>query len=149
MSRTALISCANHCRVRRAEDWLESSEVFAIQDEIAERVAGAIEPELLKTESSPASARHTRNMPSRSAHLARGSTSDLLRMDGPSISTRIGRKPWRPRPLNRCAIPREKWPKAKLGLSSIVWTQSQSSRRGDRLGKRTTDDLPQPGEPLR
>ncbi len=38
------------------------TEVFAIQDEIAERVAGAIEPELLKTESNLASARHTGNM---------------------------------------------------------------------------------------
>ena len=38
------------------------TEVFAIQDEIAERVAGAIEPELLKTESIPASARRTGNM---------------------------------------------------------------------------------------
>jgi hypothetical protein len=27
MSRTALISCANHRRVRRAEDWLESKAV--------------------------------------------------------------------------------------------------------------------------
>jgi len=38
------------------------TEVFAIQDEIAERVAGAIEPELLKTESIPASTRRTGNM---------------------------------------------------------------------------------------
>lgn len=41
---------------------LEFTEVFAIQDEIAERVAGAIEPELLKTESALAAARHTGNM---------------------------------------------------------------------------------------
>jgi TolB-like protein len=41
---------------------LEFTEVFAIQDEIAERVAGAIEPELLKTESILAVARHTGNM---------------------------------------------------------------------------------------
>ena len=50
-----------------AQIWVERydlamTEVFAIQDEIAERVAGAIEPELLKTESSPTSARHTGNM---------------------------------------------------------------------------------------
>jgi TolB-like protein len=41
---------------------LEVTEVFAIQDEIAERVAGAIEPELLKSESNLAAARHTGNM---------------------------------------------------------------------------------------
>jgi TolB-like protein len=42
---------------------LELTEVFAIQDAIAERVAGAIEPELLKTEGAQAAAaRHTGNM---------------------------------------------------------------------------------------
>lgn len=41
---------------------LELTELFAIQDEIAERVAGALEPELLKTESVLAAARHTGNM---------------------------------------------------------------------------------------
>lgn len=41
---------------------LELTEVFAIQDDIAERVAGAIEPELLKTEAALAASRHTGNM---------------------------------------------------------------------------------------
>jgi tetratricopeptide (TPR) repeat protein len=41
---------------------LEMTEVFAIQDEIAERVAGAIEPEFLKTEAALAASRHTGNM---------------------------------------------------------------------------------------
>ena len=41
---------------------LEMTEVFAIQDEIAERVAGAIEPELLRTEGAQAAARHTGNI---------------------------------------------------------------------------------------
>ncbi len=41
---------------------LELTEVFAIQDEIAERAAGAIEPELLKTEGAQAAARHTGNI---------------------------------------------------------------------------------------
>jgi TolB-like protein len=41
---------------------LELDDVFAIQDEIAERLAGAIEPELLKTEGVQAAARHTGNM---------------------------------------------------------------------------------------
>src|SRR5215813_13187827 len=41
---------------------LELTEVFAIQDEIAERVAGAIEPELLETEGAQATARHTDNI---------------------------------------------------------------------------------------
>ena len=41
---------------------LELTEVFAVQDEIAERVAGAVEPELLKTEGAQAAARHTGNI---------------------------------------------------------------------------------------
>jgi TolB-like protein len=41
---------------------LAMADVFAIQDEIAERVAGAIEPELLKTEAHLAALRHTGNM---------------------------------------------------------------------------------------
>jgi TolB-like protein len=41
---------------------LALSDVFAIQDEIAERVVGAIEPELLKSESRLAVARHTGNI---------------------------------------------------------------------------------------
>lgn len=38
------------------------ADVFAIQDEIAERVAGAIEPELLRTEARSAISRHTGNV---------------------------------------------------------------------------------------
>lgn len=41
---------------------LDLTEAFAVQDAIAERVAGAIEPELLKTESLPVAATHTGNM---------------------------------------------------------------------------------------
>lgn len=41
---------------------MELKEAFAVQDAIAERVAGAIEPELLKTESLPAAARHSGNV---------------------------------------------------------------------------------------
>ena len=41
---------------------MELTEAFAVQDAIAERVAGAIEPELLKTESLPAAARHPGNV---------------------------------------------------------------------------------------
>jgi TolB-like protein len=40
---------------------IELAEVFAVQDAIAERVAGAIEPELLKTESLLAAPRHSGN----------------------------------------------------------------------------------------
>ncbi len=50
----------NHIWAERYD--LQLTEVFAIQDEIAERVAGAIEPELLKTEGAQAAARHTGNM---------------------------------------------------------------------------------------
>ncbi len=41
---------------------LELTEAFAVQDEIAERVAGAIEPELLKSEGIQGAAPHTGNM---------------------------------------------------------------------------------------
>jgi len=41
---------------------LAMTEVFAIQDEIAERVVGEIEPELIKSESNLAVSRHTGNM---------------------------------------------------------------------------------------
>jgi tetratricopeptide (TPR) repeat protein len=41
---------------------MELTEAFAVQDAIAERVAGAIEPELLKTESLPAASRHSGNV---------------------------------------------------------------------------------------
>jgi TolB-like protein len=51
---------ANHLWADRYD--LELTEVFAIQDEIAERVAGAIEPELLKSQGAEAAARHTGNM---------------------------------------------------------------------------------------
>jgi TolB-like protein/Tfp pilus assembly protein PilF len=50
----------NHIWAERYD--LELTELFAIQDEIAERVAGAAEPELLKTEGARAAARHTGNM---------------------------------------------------------------------------------------
>jgi tetratricopeptide (TPR) repeat protein len=41
---------------------VQLADVFAIQDEIAERVAAAIEPELLRTEARLATSRHTGNM---------------------------------------------------------------------------------------
>jgi TolB-like protein/Flp pilus assembly protein TadD len=41
---------------------MELAEIFAIQDAIAERVAGAIEPELLRTESLPTGPRHNGNV---------------------------------------------------------------------------------------
>ena len=41
---------------------MELAEIFAIQDAIAERVTGAIEPELLKTESLPKGPRHSGNV---------------------------------------------------------------------------------------
>jgi TolB-like protein len=51
---------AGHIWAERYE--LELTEAFAIQDAIAERVAGAIEPELLKTEALPTGARHSGNV---------------------------------------------------------------------------------------
>jgi TolB-like protein len=57
-----LVEAATSAQIWAERYDLAVAEVFAIQDEIAGRVAGAIEPELLKTESNPASARHTGNM---------------------------------------------------------------------------------------
>jgi TolB-like protein len=57
-----LVDAATSAQIWAQRYDLGVAEIFAIQDEIAERVAGAIEPELLKTESNPASARHTGNM---------------------------------------------------------------------------------------
>ena len=51
---------ANQIWAERYE--MELTEAFAIQDAIAERVVGAIEPELLKTESLPAGAPHSGNV---------------------------------------------------------------------------------------
>jgi TolB-like protein/Tfp pilus assembly protein PilF len=51
---------ANHIWAERYD--LALTEAFAVQDAIAERVAGAIEPELLRTESLPPVASHTGNM---------------------------------------------------------------------------------------
>jgi TolB-like protein len=51
---------ANQIWAERYE--MELTEAFAVQDAIAERVAGAIEPELLKTESLPVGARHSGNV---------------------------------------------------------------------------------------
>ena len=41
---------------------MEMTEIFAVQDAIAERIAGAIEPELLKTKSLPTGPRHSGNV---------------------------------------------------------------------------------------
>ena len=49
-----------HIRADRYD--LDFTDVFAIQDEIAERVAGAVEPELLKTEAGLSIAPHTGNI---------------------------------------------------------------------------------------
>src|SRR5271165_2886887 len=57
-----LVDAATNTQIWAERYDLALAEVFAIQDEIAERVAGAIEPELLKTDSNPASLRHTGNM---------------------------------------------------------------------------------------
>ena len=57
-----LVDAATSAQIWAERYDLAVTEVFAIQDEIAERVVGAIEPELLKTEAKQASARHTGNM---------------------------------------------------------------------------------------
>jgi TolB-like protein len=57
-----LVDAASASQIWAERYELELKEAFAVQDAIAERVAGAIEPELLKTESLPAAARHSGNV---------------------------------------------------------------------------------------
>jgi TolB-like protein len=57
-----LIEAASGVHVWAERYDLELTEVFAVQDAIAERVAGAIEPELLKTEAASSVSRHTGNV---------------------------------------------------------------------------------------
>ena len=57
-----LVDAASASQIWAERYEMELTEAFAIQDAIAERVVGAIEPELLKTESLPAGAPHSGNM---------------------------------------------------------------------------------------
>lgn len=57
-----LVGAASASEIWAERYEMELTEAFAVQDAIAERVAGAIEPELLKTESSPAPARQSGNV---------------------------------------------------------------------------------------
>jgi tetratricopeptide (TPR) repeat protein len=59
---TQLVDAASARQIWAERYEMELTEAFAVQDAIAERVAGAIEPELLKTESLPAAARHSGNV---------------------------------------------------------------------------------------
>jgi TolB-like protein len=60
ISAQLIDATGNHLWAERYD--LEMTELFAVQDDIAERVVGAIEPELLKSEGAQAAARHTGNM---------------------------------------------------------------------------------------
>jgi tetratricopeptide (TPR) repeat protein len=57
-----LVDAASASQIWAERYEMELKEAFAVQDAIAERVAGAIEPELLKTESLPAPARQSGNV---------------------------------------------------------------------------------------
>lgn len=57
-----LVAAATGAQIWAERYDLALTEVFAIQDEIAERVVGEIEPELLKSEANQAASRHTGNM---------------------------------------------------------------------------------------
>lgn len=57
-----LVDAASASQIWAERYAMELTEVFAVQDAIAERVAGAIEPELLKTESLPTGPRHSGNV---------------------------------------------------------------------------------------
>lgn len=59
---TQLVETTSASQVWAERYDVEMEEAFAVQDAIAERVAGAIEPELLKTASFPSPARHTGNL---------------------------------------------------------------------------------------
>ncbi|MER8767456.1 winged helix-turn-helix domain-containing protein [Mesorhizobium sp. M0960] len=58
---TQLVDAASANQIWAERYEMELTEAFAVQDAIAERVAGAIEPELLKTESLPAVGRNSGN----------------------------------------------------------------------------------------
>ncbi|RWM23558.1 MAG: transcriptional regulator [Mesorhizobium sp.] len=62
---TQLVDAASANQIWAERYEMEMTEAFAVQDAIAERVAGAIEPELLKTESLPAAARSSGNATAR------------------------------------------------------------------------------------
>ena len=57
-----LVDAASASQIWAERYEMELTEAFALQDAIAERVAGAIEPELLKTELLPVAARHSGNV---------------------------------------------------------------------------------------
>lgn len=57
-----LVDAASASQIWAERYDMELTEAFALQDAIAERVAGAIEPELLKSESLPTVAGHTGNV---------------------------------------------------------------------------------------
>ncbi|TIQ02538.1 MAG: transcriptional regulator, partial [Mesorhizobium sp.] len=57
-----LVDAASASQIWAERYEMELAEAFAVQDAIAERITGAIEPELLKTESLPAGARHSGNV---------------------------------------------------------------------------------------
>jgi TolB-like protein len=57
-----LVDAASASQIWAERYEMELKEAFAVQDAIAERVVGAIEPELLKTESLPAPARQSGNV---------------------------------------------------------------------------------------
>jgi TolB-like protein len=57
-----LVDAASASQIWAERYEMELTEAFAIQDAIAERVVGAIEPELLKTESLPAGSPHSGNV---------------------------------------------------------------------------------------
>jgi TolB-like protein len=57
-----LVDAASASQIWAERYEMELTEAFAVQDAIAERVVGAIEPELLKTESLPAPARQSGNV---------------------------------------------------------------------------------------
>jgi TolB-like protein len=57
-----LVDAASARQIWAEQYAMELAEIFAVQDAVAERVAGAIEPELLKTQSLPAGPRHSGNV---------------------------------------------------------------------------------------
>lgn len=57
-----LVDAVTSCQIWSERYEMELADAFAVQDAIIERVVGAIEPEILKTESMPAHTPHTGNV---------------------------------------------------------------------------------------
>jgi TolB-like protein/Tfp pilus assembly protein PilF len=123
-------STGNHIWAERYDR--EIAEVFAIQDEIAERVAGAIEPELLRRESERAAELPVANM--RASDLVRRGTWYFHQLSEPTHL--------RARELFREAVKLDPqfqeahvWlSRAAIGLFAYGWTDDPTAAKSEAIG---------------